>query len=104
LILNITNNNSRLCEDFSTPELVQALSKIILENFGSVAEELASNERKESLLDTVILALGALINLTEWSGTARRLILSSRSDETTHLDGLITLFSDGLESISEVSP
>lgn len=109
LVLNITNNNSRLCEDFSTPELVRGLANIILLNFGSVAEELAASEKKESVLDTVILALGALINLTEWSGAARRLIFEESSSSsgsegstTTLLDGLIELFSEGWEATAEV--
>lgn len=124
LILNITNNNSRLCEDFSTPELIRALSDIVLTDFGSVAEELQVvaagattvatgkgkvngngnvGEKKESLLDTVILALGALINLTEWSGQARELAMELRTDgDTTLLDGFVRLFREGWEGVSEV--
>ena len=144
LVLNITNNNPRLCDDFSTPELIRGLSEVVLVNFESVEEELnavlgeaatvtavagrdAGNyaktstaigngvDKKESLLDTVILALGALINLTEWSGTARRLVLDSHGEETvsntktmkqtrtTLLDGFVRLFTEGWEGVSEVS-
>ncbi|KAL1958320.1 hypothetical protein VTO42DRAFT_4637 [Malbranchea cinnamomea] len=110
LLLNITNNNSRLCEDFSTPELVRALAGIVWRNFGSVSEELVlagngSNDNKgEPLLDTVILALGALINLMEWSGKARRLVKELQTDGTssvTVLDEFIRLFSERWESVSK---
>ncbi|PGH05986.1 hypothetical protein AJ79_06675 [Helicocarpus griseus UAMH5409] len=101
LILNLTNNNPSLCEDFSTPELVGALMGSILSNFGTVSEDMGSDKR-DSMLDTVILALGTLINLTEWNGTARQLILKTRSDDSaTFLDRLLVLFKYGWEKTSE---
>jgi hypothetical protein len=102
LILNITNNNPRLCDDFSIPDLVGALAGIILSNFGLVSEDSAS-DKKDSVLDTVILALGALINLTEWSGSSRKLIFKLRNASTTLLDGFLLLFAEGWEAVSEVS-
>src|SRR4030095_6999651 len=102
LILNITNNNPPLCDDFSIPDLVGALAGIILSNFGLVSEDFV-DDKKDSLLDTVILALGALINLTEWSGASRKLIFKLRSTSTTFLDGFLQLFTEGWEAISEVS-
>ncbi|KLJ13355.1 hypothetical protein EMPG_11693 [Blastomyces silverae] len=102
LILNLTNNNPSLCEDFSTPELIRALMAIVLSNFGLVSEDFGSDKR-DSLLDAVILALGTLINLTEWNETARQLILQTRSGTTatTFLDRLLQLFKDGWEKTSE---
>ncbi|OJD23763.1 hypothetical protein ACJ73_04881 [Blastomyces percursus] len=102
LILNLTNNNPSLCEDFSTPELIRALMAIVLSNFGLVSEDFGSDKR-DSLLDAVILALGTVINLTEWNETARHLILQTRSGTTatTFLDRLLQLFMDGWEKTSE---
>ncbi|OAX83458.1 hypothetical protein ACJ72_02176 [Emergomyces africanus] len=100
LILNLTNNNPSLCEDFSTPELINGLMGIVLSNFGLVSEDFASDKR-DSFLDAVILALGTLINLTEWNETARQLILKTRSGPTTFLDKLLQLFKDGWEKTSE---
>ncbi|KAK2799072.1 hypothetical protein FQN51_007179 [Onygenales sp. PD_10] len=101
LILNLTNNNPSLCEGFSTPEIIGALMTIILPGFELVSEDFSS-EKKDSLLDTVILALGALINLTEWNATARRLILKTRNDSATFLDNLLRLFQEKWETTSEV--
>ncbi|EER40851.1 conserved hypothetical protein [Histoplasma capsulatum H143] len=100
LILNLTNNNPSLCEDFSTPELIQALMAIVMSNFGLVSEDFAS-DRRDSLLDVVILALGTLINLTEWNETARQLILKTPSGSTTFLNRLLQLFKDGWDKTSE---
>ncbi|PGH16906.1 hypothetical protein AJ80_05050 [Polytolypa hystricis UAMH7299] len=95
LILNLTNNNPTLCEDFSTPELIQALLEIALSKFGMVSDD-PSPDRKDSVLDTVILALGALINLTEWSATSRKLVLKSG-----FLDRLLQAFKEGRQVTSE---
>ncbi|WEW56302.1 hypothetical protein PRK78_001745 [Emydomyces testavorans] len=100
LILNITNNNPSLCEDFATPDLVGTLARFVSSNFETVADDLASDKR-ESLLDTVILALGTLINLTEWSSTSRRLFLQMRHGSAVLVDSLVGLFVGGLETISE---
>ncbi|EFR01140.1 hypothetical protein MGYG_04144 [Nannizzia gypsea CBS 118893] len=100
LILNVTNNNPTLCEEFSTPKFIEALAHVVISNFQSVGDE-SAGPHKESLLDIVILALGALINLTEWGSAARRVLLESRVDYTTLIDRLIPLFTDGVEAIAE---
>ncbi|EFW22824.1 conserved hypothetical protein [Coccidioides posadasii str. Silveira] len=100
LILNITNNNPALCEDFATPDMVGALARLVLSNFRTVAEDLAS-DKKESLLDTVILALGTLINLTEWSSRSRGLFLQMKHGPAILVDRLMELFIGGLETVSE---
>ncbi|KAL1886350.1 hypothetical protein Plec18167_000280 [Paecilomyces lecythidis] len=99
LVLNITNNNTSLCEDFSTPELVRSLVEIILKDFERVSE-MVSAEKKESI-DAVILALGTLINLTEETATPRKLILEEMTQSGSLLDRLLSLFSRGFEAISE---
>lgn len=100
LILNITNNNQSLCEEFATPELIEALVDIIQTNFKCVSE--GSIGKKSDSLDIVILALGALINLTEESGKSRKLFLGSNTESGSSLDRFLHLFSTGLESVSEV--
>jgi hypothetical protein len=100
LVLNITNNNTSLCEDFSTPELVRSLTEIVLNDFERVSEML-STERKETL-DTVILALGTLINLTEETATPRKLILGEMTQSGSLLDRLLSLYSRSFEAVSEV--
>lgn len=100
LVLNITNNNTSLCEDFSTPELVRSLVEIVLKDFERVSE-MVSAEKKESI-DAVILALGTLINLTEETATPRKLILEEMTQSGSLLDRLLSLFSSGFEAVSEV--
>lgn len=111
LVLNVTNNNPELCREFSTAEFVGPLARMAVAHFRAVGEEGAGTAR-ESVLDTVILALGALINLAEWSSDARRVLLDTTTTITTTtatttatlMDQLLQLFIDGLEAISEVLP
>ncbi|KAK2765893.1 hypothetical protein FQN54_007408 [Arachnomyces sp. PD_36] len=100
LILNVTNNNPPLCEDFATPDLTGALVEIIVSKFGLVSEDFIG-ERREPVLDIVILALGALINLAEWSETSRNLILKCQGESGRFIDGLLRLFTNGLDAIFE---
>lgn len=100
VILNVTNNNSYLCDDFATPELIQALTNIVLSNFRISSGKFI--EETNHTLDIVILCLGGLINLTEESERARQVILHHKDDSRTLLEKLLDLFSTGLDSISEV--
>jgi hypothetical protein len=101
LILNITNNNPYLCDDFATPDLIHGLVDIVLKNYQMASGDFIG-EKKDSL-DIVILSLGALINLTEESETARKFILSQETESLSLLQHLLLLFSKGLDTISEVS-
>ncbi|KAH8702649.1 wings apart-like protein regulation of heterochromatin-domain-containing protein [Talaromyces proteolyticus] len=99
LILNITNTNSQICERFATPDLINSLVMIVLSSYpGATGDNI--NEKKDSL-DIVILALGALINLTEESEAARQRISSQHKGTRTLLAHLLAVFTEGLDTVSE---
>lgn len=104
LILNVTNANSIICEGFATPDLIHSLVTIVLSGYPSATGD-STNEKKDSL-DIVILALGALINLTEENEVARGNILNQKEDQNanskTLLERLHALFIEGLDTVSEV--
>jgi hypothetical protein len=104
LILNVTNANSHICEGFATPDLIHSLVMIVLSGYPSATGD-SINEKKDSL-DNVILALGALINLTEENETARENILNQKEEQKesskTLLEHLLALFIEGLDTVSEV--
>lgn len=102
LILNITNASTKLCEHFATPEVIQGLTTIVWSNYDTTFKDFFIDEKKDSL-DIVILALGALINLTEVSEAARRNITVQREESQSLLEHLLSIFTRGLGSVSEVS-
>ncbi|KAJ5787432.1 Wings apart-like protein [Penicillium paradoxum] len=98
LILNITNSNPSLCDKFASPEMVGGLVHIISTNFGDLTEDALGKENNS--LNNVILALGALINLTEQSEISRSMFLHSAGATKPLLGRLLHLFTTHVDSIS----
>ncbi|KAJ5963332.1 Wings apart-like protein [Penicillium vulpinum] len=99
LILNITNSSPSLCDRFATLEMVGGLVHIVSANFGDLTEDALGQANNP--LDSVILALGALINLTEQSEASRSIFLHSAGSSATFLDQLLHLFMTHVDSISK---
>ncbi|CDM28085.1 hypothetical protein DTO013E5_3989 [Penicillium roqueforti] len=98
LILNVTNSNPSFCDRFANSEIVGGLVRIVSANFGDLTED-ALGQANNSL-DSVILALGALINLTEQSEASRTIFLHSAGSSKPFLDQLLHLFMTHVDSIS----
>ncbi|KAF2404563.1 hypothetical protein EJ06DRAFT_546418 [Trichodelitschia bisporula] len=93
LCLNLTNNNPRACEIFATPALTKPLLNSINEMFASLDSSLDSQEHTKTL-DQLVLTLGAMINLAEFSELAR---LSLVKGDCAPLDRAVRLFLASLE-------
>ena len=101
VILNMTNNDPMLCDSFATSAMVGQLAEIAITKFGDLTEDSLAQEN--SPLDTVILALGALINLTEQSEASRAMFLQAPRGGESLLDRLLRLFADNVDSTSKVT-
>lgn len=101
LILNITNSNPSLCDRFANPKMLGGLVHIVTANFGGLTEDTLRQENNS--LDNVILALGALTNLTEHSDLTRSIFVHSAGATEPFLDQLLQLFMTHVDSISTVS-
>ena len=101
LYLNLTNNNPGLCEDFSTPGIVEALFRIIILNFEKLSDRAVTVE-KVPLLDHLILSLGSFINIAESSDIVRKLTLNLHHGGQSFFDVLLTLFMIRSKSAAEV--
>lgn len=102
VVLNVTNSNSSLCDDFGTGAMVGQLAEIALAKFDDLTEETLAQENNS--LNTVILALGALINVTEQSDATRAMFLQPHFKTHSLLDRLLRLFSAHVDSTSKVCP
>ena len=100
LYLNLTNNNPGLCEDFSTPGIVEALFRIIILNFEKLSDRAITVE-KVLLLDHLILSLGSFINIAESSDVVRKLTLNLHHGGQSFFDVLLTLFTIKSKSAAE---
>ena len=101
LILNITNNDSDLCESFSEPALVAAIFGLVSRDFLQTSM-LTKAGLQESTLEGVILALGALSNLAEHSSSFRQAMLHNSLSGKSMVDWIALYFRDQVEVASEV--
>jgi hypothetical protein len=97
LTLNLTNNNARACDVFASPAMVQPMLRCIIKRFDVLLSN-AAEETRIPNLDRLILSLGSLINLTEWSNEAR---VSTINGSGNLLNQAIRLFTAGRERAAQ---
>ncbi|KAL9611308.1 MAG: hypothetical protein Q9167_004032 [Letrouitia subvulpina] len=101
LVLNLTNNSLRICEAFARVEVVSSIFDTIHTHFLELQDAVNGHDEPE-FLDTLILSLGSLINLVEWSGAVRRFLIDLRKGNVTYLEILLELFQTSRSKIAEV--
>ncbi|RHZ46647.1 hypothetical protein CDV55_100208 [Aspergillus turcosus] len=98
-ILNLTNNDSDLCNEYATPEMVKGLVKIVMSEIRDASDDISTEEHNS--LNTIVLALGVLINMTEKSESARVLFLHLTLDSMSLIHSLLQQFYKRVNSVSE---
>ena len=101
LILNITNNDPSLCDNFSEPTLLRALWDIVQKDFIRTFIR-GENVLSSSSLESVILALGALGNLAEHSHLFRQRMMEESTENKKLVDWVASTFRDQVDAASEV--
>lgn len=103
LYLNLTNNNPELCTAFSKPSVIGSMLNTVVSHFQSLSET-TTQEMPEVMLDNLILALGSMINLAEWSDAVRLIVMRLEFMHTCFIDILLQLFSRKQSTAAEVRP
>ncbi|KAL9031910.1 MAG: hypothetical protein Q9196_000106 [Gyalolechia fulgens] len=101
LYLNLTNNNPRLCQEFAGLKVIQSILHIVESHF-RVLSNPGQRVNSSVVLDTLILALGTLINLIEWSSAVRHTIISNADTGERFLAILVRLFVARRKAAAEV--
>ncbi|KAF2802640.1 uncharacterized protein BDZ99DRAFT_201368 [Mytilinidion resinicola] len=102
LVINLTNNNVRACEIFSTSALVLPLCRSIDRFFNILDEDQIDEESRETILESLYLSLGAMINLAEFSDAARGAVCEKKASEgDVMLERLVIHFLSGTERAAE---
>ncbi|KAL8772561.1 MAG: hypothetical protein Q9209_002222 [Squamulea sp. 1 TL-2023] len=101
LYLNLTNNNPRLCEAFAGHEVLNTMLSLVESHFQSLSER-KQGMSGSNVLDTLILALGTLINLVEWSTAVRDIMIGTIGQDGDFLETLVELFVARQEVVAEV--
>jgi len=101
LYCNLTNNSPGLCEDFSTPDIAEALFKMIIAKFEQLSEH-SVKQQYPMLSDTLILSLGVFVNLAESSSVVRQLVMNLHYGPRSYLNVLLELFMTKSKNAAEV--
>ncbi|KAF2012874.1 hypothetical protein BU24DRAFT_351973, partial [Aaosphaeria arxii CBS 175.79] len=97
LCMNLTNNRPKACEVFAGPEFVRPLTQSIIDKFSALEGD-CPEEQREEVLEELILSLGAMLNLAEFSDRARQGVVAD-GDEL--VDALAKLFLEGSERAAQ---
>lgn len=98
LALNITNNNSLASEIFSTTGFIHDAFSAILSDF-KLLLDMVPGEKQSTSVDGLILTLGIMINLVEWSDRANK---PTRALDNGSLGDAVRIFVIGLGKAPEV--
>ncbi|KAL9595809.1 MAG: hypothetical protein Q9219_006224 [cf. Caloplaca sp. 3 TL-2023] len=101
LYLNLTNNNPRLCQEFAGSEVVGSILDIIKLRFQLLSDP-GQRTSGTNVLDSLILGLGTLINLVEWSSTVRHIMTIDKIGGESCLETLIKIFLARQKAAAEV--
>lgn len=104
LYLNLTNNNPRICREFAETDVIRSILDVIESNSQVLSKpNLEQQSNDPAALDTLILALGTLINLVEWSADVRHKMAGQAGKDECFLDTLVKLFVARLKIVAEVA-
>ena len=101
LCLNLTNNSRPCCKAFATPRMIYTSSSLIETCFQSLSAGL-TGEPQAMTIDILVLSLGLLINLAEWSQSSRELYATKHEAGLSPLEKLSRLFQVNLARASDV--
>ncbi|KAL8723430.1 MAG: hypothetical protein Q9225_000261 [Loekoesia sp. 1 TL-2023] len=101
LHLNLTNNNPRLCHEFAESDVIRSIMDVIESHFRMLSDP-GQLVGSSVVLDTLILALGTLINLVEWSSTVRHTMITKGDMGECFLETLVGLFRARRKAVAEV--
>ncbi|KAL9012738.1 MAG: hypothetical protein Q9173_002514 [Seirophora scorigena] len=101
LYLNLTNNNVQICHEFAKVDVIRSILGVISSN-GRILSCPEQGISSSAACDTLILALGTLINLVEWSSTVRNILITKTNKDGCSLEILVGLFTARLKVVSEV--
>lgn len=101
LYCNLTNNSPGSCEDFSTPDIAEALLSMIIAKFEQLSEH-SVKQQQPMVSDTLILSLGVFVNLAESSSAIRQTVMVHHYGPQSYLNVLIDLFMTRSKNAAEV--
>jgi Wings apart-like protein regulation of heterochromatin len=101
-IVELTNANAAACEQFAQTEIIQQLFIVVEDHFSRLSKGKNALDGDQPALDSVILALGCLLNLADLSQHARSRTLEQKDGGEKQVDALLRFFTQHVEETEEV--
>ncbi|EHY57515.1 hypothetical protein HRR83_002992 [Exophiala dermatitidis] len=102
LVVTLSNDEPKVCQAFTTQQLITTVFAAVEDRFSTLAGLAAREEEYDAAqLDSVILALGCLLNLTEGADTAREQMLCEDTSGKSLVDRLVDIFNSHVDQTSE---
>jgi hypothetical protein len=104
LIVSLSNNDADVCAALSQSGLTAEVFQVIDDHFLTLAGLTAlDKDFDHAQLESVILAVGCLLNLAECSDAARVQMASRDSQGRSLVDRLVDIFNSYVDQASEVN-
>lgn len=104
-VINLSNDRPRVCSILSAGDLIGNIYTIIENHFLRIAVSQASKAEQDSQkLDTVILALGSMLNMTACSDECRTRMVEIIQNGRSLVEAMVEVFNSYFDQASEVSP
>jgi len=102
LIVSLSNNEPKVCEAFTEGSLIATVFQVVDDHFLTLAA-LAAKEQEfdHAQLESVILAVGCLLNLAECAEVAREKMLAVVPGEKSLIHRLVAIFNSHVDQTSE---
>lgn len=104
--ITLCNDKPNICEAVCQSSLTNSLMTIIRSRFMSLVDAAKDSQGVESaMLDSIILTLACLLNVTEYSNGVRQTFASSKLDDDsvpTHLSLLVNIYMDSAPRLRAV--
>ena len=103
LIVSLTNNEPVVCTALAETDLIPAVFFVVKQDLPSLSDSADSgDEFNNSKLDSVIMALGCLLNLADCSSEARKRMYTSSTLDSSNVQWLVSVFNDRAGKAAEV--
>ena len=100
--VELSNANTTVCDEFAKTRLLQELFAVVQEHFSHLKAASEDTQMEESNLDSVILALGCLLNLMDYSSHGRQRMLEESGAGAGQVDILVDFFKQHVDETDEV--
>ena len=103
LVVSLSNNDPKVCDALSEGDLLDAVFKVVDDDFLRLAG-LAALEKhiNNAQLESVILAVGCLLNLAECADAARERMVERGTGRRSLVDRLVDIFNSHVDQTTEV--